>query len=169
MFSVHSSLLYQVIYLRYEYGQSHSTLNTIFWRFWLLFLSFLPSYLDHEKSGKSTTSFNQEFIKTINILNVNKDLCGKLCTSVLFYDVTFIAAISLIVDQLWYKNEKYMARATVSFGIKIQVECNAVLLVVNYVAKIHWFWYYFLQKEIHVKIFVRFSNSALAKLNPKVQ
>ena len=55
-------------------------------------VSCLTLYLDHEKSGKSTTGFNLEFIK------VNKDFCGKLCTSVLFNDVTFLAVIFLIVD-----------------------------------------------------------------------
>ena len=39
-------------------------------------LSCRPSHLDHEKSGKSTTSFNQEFIKTLAILRVHKDFCG---------------------------------------------------------------------------------------------
>lgn len=45
---------------------------------------------DHEKSGKSTTSFIQEFIQTLTILNVNKDFCGKLCMSVLFNDVNLL-------------------------------------------------------------------------------
>ena len=57
-------------------------------------VSCLILYLDHEKSGKSTIGFNLEFIK------VNKDFCGKLCTSVLFNDVTFLAVIILIVDRL---------------------------------------------------------------------
>ena len=43
-------------------------------------LSCLPSYIEHEKSGKSTFSFYQEFIKTLAILKANKDFCGKLCT-----------------------------------------------------------------------------------------
>ena len=38
------------------------------------------SYLDHEKSGKCTSSFNLEFIKTLTILMVNKDFCAKLWT-----------------------------------------------------------------------------------------
>ena len=62
-----------------------------------MFLFCLPSYLDHEKSGKSNASFNQDSIKTLIILRVKKDLCGKIYTSVLF-DVTFIAAIFLIED-----------------------------------------------------------------------
>ena len=36
----------------------------------------------------------------LTILRVNKHLLGKLCTSVLSYDVTFIVAIFLIEDQL---------------------------------------------------------------------
>ena len=73
----------------------------IFWRFWLLSLSCLPFYLDHEKSGNSTTSFIQIIIKTQKILKVSKDFGGKLCTSNLFINgVKFIAAILLIMDQL---------------------------------------------------------------------
>lgn len=71
---------------------------------------FLPtSYLDYYKSGKkSTISFNQEFIKTLTIMRVKKNFCGKLCASVLFNGVTFIAAIFLILRQLGFQNEKYM-------------------------------------------------------------
>ena len=100
---------YQMIYLRYEHGQSHSKWNTKkFWRFWLLFLSCLPLYLDHIKSAKSTTSFNQELTKTLTILRINKNFDGKLCMLISFNDITFIAAIFLIVDQLWFKNKKYI-------------------------------------------------------------
>ena len=57
---------------------------------------------------KAQISFNQEFIKTLTIMRVKKNFCGKLCTSVLFNGVTFIAAIFLIVRQLGFQNEKYM-------------------------------------------------------------
>ena len=60
---------------------------------------FFPT-LAQEKTGKSTTRFNQGFIKKLTNLRVNKDSCGKVCTSALFNEVTFIAAIFLIVDQL---------------------------------------------------------------------
>ena len=69
----------------------------------LHFLYIIPSHLDHGKSIKSTTSFNQKFIKTSIILKVNKNFCGRLCTSVLSIDVTFVPAISLIVEQFWFK------------------------------------------------------------------
>ena len=45
----------------------------------LTVVSFLPTLI-YEKSGKSSFSFNQEFIKTLIILKVSKDVCGKLCT-----------------------------------------------------------------------------------------
>ena len=48
------------------------------------------------------------------------------------------------------------------------VECNAVLLVGNYVAKIPQFSKYFFH-GFHKKIFARFPKSALTKLNTKVQ
>ena len=51
----------------------------------------------------------------------------------------------------------------------MQAEYNAALLVVNYVAKIPWFCKYFFHKKIPIQIFVEFSKSALAKLNPQVQ
>ena len=56
----------------------------------------LPS--QPEKSSKSITSFNKQFIKILNILNVKQ---------------VFL------------------------FSITIQVEFNAVLLVLNYLAKVH--------------------------------
>ena len=94
-----------------------------------MFLSCLPSHPDHEKSCKSITSFNQEFIKAVNILSVKQ---------------VFL------------------------FSILIQAECNAVLLVVNYLAKILDLQVFF-AKGIHIKIFVRFPKSALVKQNPKIQ
>ena len=51
----------------------------------------------------------------------------------------------------------------------MQAENNVVLLVVNYVVKSLWFCKYFRHKKIHIKTFVRFSESSLGKLNPKVQ
>ena len=69
----------------------------------LHFLYIVPSHLDHGKSIKSTTSFNQKFMKTLTVLKVNKNFCGRLCTSVLSIDVTFVAVISLIVEQFWFK------------------------------------------------------------------
>ena len=50
----------------------------------------------------------------------------------------------------------------------MQVEHNAALLVINYLAKILDLQV-FLQKEMHIKIFVRFPESALVKLNPQIQ
>ena len=50
----------------------------------------------------------------------------------------------------------------------MQVEYNAVLLVINYLAKILDLQV-FLQKEMHIKIFVRFPKSALVKLKPQIQ
>ena len=70
----------------------------------MLFFSLLSLYLDHEKTGKSTTSFTQKFINTLPILKVSKDFLRKLCKSVLYDDVPFIAAINLIVNQLLFKN-----------------------------------------------------------------
>ena len=82
--------------------------------------------------------------------------------SVLYNDVPFIAAIFLIVDQLWFKN-KYMQRTwtTVSIRTTMAVEYKPNLLVLNYVPNIPWYFKYFLHKETHIKIFVK---SALAKL-----
>lgn len=80
---------HQPMYLRNEWGRIHSKLNKkILCRFWLLFFSSLLFYLDYEKSGKSNTSFNGKFIKTLTIVRVNKDFHGKPCPSVLFNDVT---------------------------------------------------------------------------------
>ena len=78
-----------------------------------MFLSCLSLHPDHEKSSKSIPSFNQEFIKALNILRIKQ---------------VFL------------------------FNIAMQVEYNAVLLVVNYLAKIIDLQV-FLQKEIHAKIF----------------
>ena len=50
----------------------------------------------------------------------------------------------------------------------MQVEYNAALLVVNYIAKILNLKV-FLKEEIPLKIFVWFPKSALVKLNPKLQ
>ena len=59
--------------------------------------------------------------------------------------------------------------AAVSFCVIMWVEYNIVLLVKNYMSKIPWFCKHFVHKEIHTKIFERFSKSALANLNPKVK
>ena len=56
--------------------------------------------------------------------------------------------------------------ATASVSITMQLEYNAVMLVVNYVAKIHRFCKCFLHKKVHIKIFFRFSKSTPVKLNP---
>ena len=45
----------------------------------------------------------------------------------------------------------------------------SIFAVLNYVTTIPWLCKYLLNMEIHMKIFVRFSKSALAKLDPKVQ
>ena len=66
------------------------------------FYSCQPRYCDHENFGKSTIEFSQTFIKTLIILRL-KYFWGKFCTSVLFNDVIFIAAIFLMVDWLWFK------------------------------------------------------------------
>ena len=64
--------LFSEIYRLIDCGKSHSKFNSkMIWSFKMYFHSCLPSYLDHEKSGKSTTSFSQTFIKTLTILSGN--------------------------------------------------------------------------------------------------
>ena len=57
---------------------------------------YLHLYLDHEKTSKSTSNFNQTFVKTLTILRVNKYFWSKLCLSALFNDVAFTEAFFLI-------------------------------------------------------------------------
>ena len=91
--SIVAPYCHQLVFLKQECSWSHSKLNTkIFWRFWQLLLSCLLFHRDHEKSGKSATSFIQKFKQTQTILRVSKDFGDKLCISVIFNDVTFITA-----------------------------------------------------------------------------
>ena len=79
------------VLLRQECGKIHSKLNReISWRFWLLFLSSLPSHPGHKQSGKSITSFNQEFMETLNILSVKQVLLFSITMRVKYNAVLVV-------------------------------------------------------------------------------
>ena len=81
--------------------QSHS-LNSIqnILEVLTVFPIMLTLYRDHEKFSKSATRCSQAFLKALILLGVSKNFQGKFSASVLFNDITFIAAIFLTVDEL---------------------------------------------------------------------
>ena len=107
-FSRNPCLLYPALYcyqsmtLWQKCEQSHS-LNSIqnILEVLTVFPIMLTLYRDHEKFSKSATRCSQAFLKALILLGVSKNFQGKFSTSVLFNDITFIAAIFLTVDELW--------------------------------------------------------------------
>ena len=63
-----------------------------FWRFWLFFVSCTHLYHYDEKFFNSTPSLSKKFIKTLNILRVNKAISKKLSTlsTWMFWELIYI-------------------------------------------------------------------------------
>ena len=62
-----------------------------FWRFWLFFLS-CTHFHHHDEKFFNSTSLSKKFIKTLNILRVNKAISKKLSTlsTWMFWELIYI-------------------------------------------------------------------------------